>query len=51
MNNVLALQKLSSDTGEEAVGDNSADGGQEPAASNISLVDCEMGSGLSLLLC
>jgi hypothetical protein len=51
MNNVLALQKLSTDTGREAVGDDSAAGGQEPAVSNLSLIDCEMSSGLSLLVC
>ncbi|WP_187345216.1 class III lanthipeptide [Cystobacter ferrugineus] len=50
MNNVLALQKLSADTGEEAVGDNSTDGGQEQAPSNLSLIG-ECSSGLSLLLC
>ena len=51
MNNVLALQKLSEDTGGEAVGGDSANGGQESAASNLSLIECDQSSGLSLLLC
>ncbi|WP_095988243.1 SapB/AmfS family lanthipeptide [Cystobacter fuscus] len=51
LNNVLALQKLPADTGGEAVGGDSADGGQEATASNLSLLDCEASSSLSLLLC
>ncbi|WP_395849298.1 class III lanthipeptide [Cystobacter fuscus] len=51
MNNVLALQKLPADTGGEAVGGDSADAGQEATASNLSLLDCEASSGVSLLLC